>query len=182
MNIDGSQDPVSREKIQRFLQLTTANQSRIHSYILGLVLSTTDADDLLQETTIVMWKKFDEFEPGTNFVAWALAIARYQILNYYRKQGRNVISLDQETMEAIAPQAEEFVQQTDNRVDMLKQCIQKLESKDKHMVSLRYNREMTVHTIAEMLGKKEKTIYKALARIQTILARCVRLHLSMEGL
>lgn len=63
-----------------FLQLLTSHQSRIYAYILSLVFDRTQADDLLQETNAVLWRKAEEFETGTNFVAWAFQIAYYEVM------------------------------------------------------------------------------------------------------
>jgi RNA polymerase sigma-70 factor (ECF subfamily) len=59
-NIDG----------REFIRLLTANQSRIYAYIVSLVPNFNDADDIMQETTTMMWERKEDFESGTDFVAW----------------------------------------------------------------------------------------------------------------
>ena len=66
----------------QFVKLLTACQSRIYAYILSRAPRSADADDILQETAGTMWKKFNEFKTGTDFLAWGLTIARYNVLNY----------------------------------------------------------------------------------------------------
>ena len=67
---------------ERFLHLLTANHHRIYAFIMTLVPNSNDADDIMQETTTVMLKKFGEFELGTDFVAWGIAVAHYVILSF----------------------------------------------------------------------------------------------------
>ena len=64
---------------EAFLQLLTANQSRIMGFILAMVPNRSVADDILQETTLLMWEKFKNFQDGTNFTAWGISIAKNKI-------------------------------------------------------------------------------------------------------
>jgi len=78
---------IGREgKVGEFVTLLTAQQARIYAYILSLVPNFNDADDLLQDTTKLMWEKFDDFVLGTDFLAWGKKIAYYQIMDYYRNK------------------------------------------------------------------------------------------------
>lgn len=52
-----------------FVALWSAHGPRVYSYIFSLVGSWPDADDVYQETSVVLLEKFDEFEPGTNFLS-----------------------------------------------------------------------------------------------------------------
>jgi len=68
------------------MRLFLASERRIHGFLLVLVPHWADVDDLLQDTAAVLWRKFDEFEPDCDFIAWALSIARFQVLNYRKKR------------------------------------------------------------------------------------------------
>lgn len=61
-------DP-SRGASAEFVRLLTGNQRKLYAFILSLLRRPADADDVLQETNMVMWRKCAEFEPGTNFDA-----------------------------------------------------------------------------------------------------------------
>src|SRR5437867_13314017 len=84
-----------------FVRLLLQHQRRIHGLILALVPNGPDADDILQETCSVLWQKFDEFDPATNFAAWALRIARYQVMAYYSTRRRQKARLSDETLDAV---------------------------------------------------------------------------------
>ena len=71
-----------------FVELLTSHQARLYGYILSLVFSPTDADDVLQETNRVLWQKSTSFERGTNFAAWVFRIAFYQVQAYRRRRQR----------------------------------------------------------------------------------------------
>lgn len=73
-----------------FHRLLTLNDKKIYAYILSVLRNANDADDVMQETSSVMWSKFSDFSPGMHFVLWEITIARYQILAFFRdkKQGQ----------------------------------------------------------------------------------------------
>jgi len=68
-----------------FLALLVPNQMRIQAFILTLVPNVADAEDIYQETVYVMWDKISTFEIGTDFVAWAVTIAKFKILELLRR-------------------------------------------------------------------------------------------------
>ena len=68
------------------MRLYVVNERRIYGFIFALIHDWSAAEDILQDTAQVMWSKFDTFDPGTNFVAWALCIARYQVMDYRKRR------------------------------------------------------------------------------------------------
>ena len=68
-NNERSDEVVQPVRHAEFLRLYTKYQHRILSYIFVLVPNRTDAEDLLQDTAVLLWAKFDEFESGTDFAA-----------------------------------------------------------------------------------------------------------------
>ena len=84
-----------------FISLLTVNYPRIKSFIFCRVPNQVDSEDIMQEATALMWEKFDQFEPGTNFLAWALTIARFKILSYRRDKSRNPIIFNDRVMKLL---------------------------------------------------------------------------------
>jgi RNA polymerase sigma-70 factor (ECF subfamily) len=160
----------------------TSNQNRIYGYILCLVPQTSDADDILQETTLLMWEKFSDYQEGTDFAAWGMAIARYKTMKFIQKNKRDIGCLDDDVLTRISDESEQFMNHIDVRLDALHRCIQKLPEGDALVIKLRYGQEAPVKTIADQLGRAEKTVYKALGRIHNILLRCISRHLLAEGI
>ena len=64
----------------------TKYERMVYGYILSLVPNWADADEILQETNIRLWEEFEKFQPGTNFAAWAIRVAHFQVLTW-RKRG-----------------------------------------------------------------------------------------------
>jgi len=166
---------------EQFVRLFLQNQKRIQGLILALVPKGTDADDILQEASAVMWQKFAEFELGTNFAAWALRIARYQVMAYYSGQKRRRARLSDETLDAVVermaarPEREEF------RSVALDGCLAGLDREDRELLDQRYRGGATVEELARQSGRTVFAVYKALNRAHDRLLSCMRGRLSAEG-
>jgi RNA polymerase sigma-70 factor (ECF subfamily) len=169
-------------KTNVFLQLLMANHKRIYAFILGMVPNYQDAEDLFQETILVMWSKFDQFQQGTSFVSWGATVAKYQILNARRKKTIKNLQFSPHIQKLIMEKSESFSQQVDARMQALRYCIGKLNSRDYELVKMRYEKEQDVKDIAVGLGRSMQSVYKRLARIHDVLLHCVRRALGWEEL
>jgi RNA polymerase sigma-70 factor (ECF subfamily) len=169
-------------KTNVFLQLLMANHKRIYAFILGMVPNYQDAEDLFQETILVMWSKFDQFQQGTSFASWGATVAKYQILNARRKKTIKNLQFSPHIQKMIMEKSESFSEQVDARMQALRYCIGKLNSRDYELVKMRYEKEQDVKDIAVGLGRSMQSIYKRLARIHDVLLQCVRRTLGWEEL
>jgi RNA polymerase sigma-70 factor (ECF subfamily) len=169
-------------KTNEFLRLLMANQKRIFGFILTMVPNQVDADDLFQETVLLMWSKFDSFARGTSFAAWGITVAKYQILSIRKRHSTRSVLLSQAAMDLLHEESEPFVEQSDSRTQALRECIGKLDRRDYELICLRYRDEVSVKSIAEQMGRSIQSIYKRIARIHDALLRCVRRALSPEEL
>jgi RNA polymerase sigma-70 factor (ECF subfamily) len=173
-----SQSGISRGRT--FLQLYRANERRIYGFILSLVPDWSAADDLMQETTMVMWSKFDTFEIGTDFAAWAICIARYQIMNYRKKMRNRRVQFSDDVLEAIDDKVASAAEDVDAIRDALRVCLKKLSERDQRLIHLRYEPDASTKSVAERVGRRIDAVYKALNRIHVQLLYCIRRRLAME--
>ena len=169
-------------KTNEFLRLLMAHQRRIYAFILTMVPNHGDAEDLFQETVLLMWSKFDSFTPDTSFTAWGCAIARYQILSVRKRHATRGTLFSEAATELLHTESDRFIEQTDARMQALRHCIGKLDPKDYELIRLRYRDEVTIQSIARQMGRSVQAIYKRIVRIHDALLRCVRKALSEEEL
>lgn len=156
-----------------FTRLLLQNQRRIAGLIFSLVPRGTDADDVMQETCVVMWRRFGEFRTGTDFGAWALRIARFQIMSYYARQKRAQARLSDETIESLAESLADARWESSDRAEALRVCVGRLKARDSDLVRRRYHSGESVDEIADGVGSTVHAVYKALARIHVRLLACV---------
>lgn len=161
------------ENNRQFLVLFTENQKRIFTYILSLVPYRSDAEDIMQQTIFDMWKKFDLYEPGTNFSAWGISFARFLILKYRENQSKMQI-LSPETFELMTKQCDQPAGSSHTCTEALQDCIEKLNPADTRVLRLRYEERYKVNELAAKLGQNATMIYKTLAKIHTALLLCIR--------
>jgi len=161
-----------------FMGLYVANERRIYGLIYALVHDWTVADDLLQETAKVMWSKFQTFDQGTDFAAWALRIARYQVMNYIKTRDCKIV-YDTERLERLGKLAQDCVAD-DRRHEQLRQCLKRLDERDRQLIALRYEVGATAKEMAHKLGRGVKTVYYSLSRIHYQLFQCMRGKLALE--
>jgi RNA polymerase sigma-70 factor, ECF subfamily len=168
------QDPHNEtERRKELVALMTQHQRRIFSYIYTLVPNRYDAEDLLQETSVIICEKFDEFEPQTDFVAWACQIAYWRIRYARQKFARSKVVYQQELVDALAQTAATMGEELDERHEALAHCLHKLPARDRELMLTRYEPGSGVPEAARRSGRSLEAAYKALARIRKLLFDCV---------
>jgi len=156
-----------------FIGLFAQHHSEILAYIYKLVHDRHDADDLFQRTSVVLWSKFDSFEPGSNFLAWARRIAYLQVCNFLRTSGRDRLCFSDGVLAKLADEPTMPTEESQRRLDALAKCMKELGRNDHDMVQQAYSGEQTVKELAGALGLAAQTVYNRLGRIRKQLFECV---------
>lgn len=159
-------------RVEAFTQLLATCQRRVFLYALNLVHNPADAEEILQQTNLVLWRKFDQFEPGTDFDRWACRIAYYEVLKAREKQGRMRL-LSGDFIDTMAAEAERSLDLLDDRREALSGCLKKLREKDRYLVMQRYQHRSTTRGVAEALGRSVQGTRKSLHRIRMSLLTCI---------
>jgi RNA polymerase sigma-70 factor (ECF subfamily) len=165
----------------QFMRLFLANQPRIYAFVLSLVPRWCDADDIMQETSAVLWAKFGQFEEGTNFTAWAMSVARFQVMSFRKRSQAASARFSDETVDAIAESAAQAEQEIDDRRLALERCLPKLRESDLELIRKRYRPGVTATEVAREIGRSPDAVHKALGRVHRQLLECVRRTLAMES-
>jgi RNA polymerase sigma-70 factor (ECF subfamily) len=169
------------ESRKRLMALMTRHKRQIFSYIYVLVPNRTDAEDLLQETSLVICEKFHEFREGTDFVAWACQIAYWRVRYSRQKYARSKVVFDQEIVDVVARTASAMTDEMDERHEALVHCLQRLHPRDRELLIARYEPGGTVDAAARRSGRTLQTAYKALGRLRKLLLDCVSTRLAGTG-
>lgn len=169
------------ETRKRLLSLMTRHQRQIFGYIHALVPQRVDAEDILQETSLVICEKFDDFKEGTDFVAWACQIAWWNVRRARQKFARSKVVFDDDVLEAVSSTAVSMTAEIDARHEALEHCLKKLHPRDRDLLLTRYEPGGGVEAAAKRSGRSMDAAYKALARLRKLLHDCVTQRLSMEA-
>jgi RNA polymerase sigma-70 factor (ECF subfamily) len=163
--------------LSEFIRIHTAHEIRLRSLAFSLVPNWADADELLQETNIILWQKFDQFEPGTNFMAWSSQILRFTAKNFVARQRRSKIVFTDQFYDLVTHETNLASDELAEREHILHECISQLKERQQKILQLRYFESQSVSTIAEAIGSTSKAIYHTLDHIHQALLQCVNIKL-----
>jgi RNA polymerase sigma-70 factor (ECF subfamily) len=141
-----------------------------------------EADDLMQEACIAMWRKFDTLKSEESFRSWAYSYLRLTALNMKRKQKRSPLVFTEELIEIISNDWKEMGSLSDAKSSALANCLKELPDKQRNLLAMYYSSEkITVRQMSEQLERPIDGIRKALTRIRAILKVCINDKLIAEG-
>ncbi|MBN1393944.1 MAG: sigma-70 family RNA polymerase sigma factor [Pirellulales bacterium] len=163
----------NRTPSSEFLDLFTKSQLRLYRYIVLLVADRVGAEDVLQNTNLVMLRKCDQFLPGSNFHSWSTRIAYLEALKYRSSRKRQSPGLSKATLEMLSAEAVEYESLLDRRNAALPECMEKLGVDDLSLVSDHYFRGLSWEKIAESLGRSSSSVRHSICRIRRELKRCI---------
>ena len=178
--VDIAASSINPDGHEVFTALLMKNHASLMSFVLSLMPNWADAEDVMQQTSMVLWRKFDEYHTGTEFLAWASKVARYVTLNHYRKLQSDRHVFQQELFELLADEGMEDAKRLEHERNLLQGCLEKLDKNGRKLLTKCYESEMTFAQVASQIGCSPNSIYKNLNRIREALLSCVERALRTE--
>lgn len=165
-----------------FVKLFQKNESAIRNFVRSLLPTWNDVDDVMQEVSLVLWDKFSDFDRTTVFLKWAYVIARFKVMNFSSKKGREKLQFDQEALELLAIEIEETEEERKEEEKAMWLCMEKLTPERKQLMLTAFQKDVTIKNIAEELGKTPKALYRTLDRLKIKLFECIQNEINTERL
>jgi RNA polymerase sigma-70 factor, ECF subfamily len=164
-----------------FLSEYTPAHRRLLGYLMSVLGNRHDAEDVLQRASITMWRKFDQFEPGTSFFAWASTICFYEARNFQRLACNTRLRFDDDLIALIADERALAEPTKDEpRQEALSVCMQALSESNRALLGAVYLDNADIREIARQAGRAPQTFYNRLNTLRRQLARCVDEKLSCQ--
>lgn len=173
------------DRQSELVALISESQTRLLAYVYSLTANRQLAEEIVQATNLVIWKKADTFEPGTNFIAWAFKIARLQVLEHRNKAGRDAVVFGRELVDELAAQAAESnaFEDLPERQQALADCVAELPPSRQELLWLRYRDSLSLPDVAGRIGKSSNATAVLLHRIRQLLLDCIQRRMAAcEGL
>jgi RNA polymerase sigma-70 factor (ECF subfamily) len=161
------------DRAEAFVFLLARHERQIAGYVMTLVPQLADAEDILQQAKVVMWRQFHQFEAGTNFGAWARKIAFHQILSYRRSRRRDPVQLSDAFLTAVAEETERAGDALEERQRRLATCLETLRPEHRRVLDLRYQERLGIEALAARVDRTVAAVYRLLSRIRAHLHACV---------
>ena len=177
MQTDRDREPI-------FMRLFVAHERELRAFARTLLPTWEVVDDVLQESSVVMWRKLDQLTDESGFLPWAKVIIRFEALRARRRVARDRLVLSEETVSLLAKEALEVPDDLLQRErDALALCLQKLSNEHRKLVLMPYVESGGLLQVAERTKRSANSVYKLLGRLREKLKLCVEreLELAREG-
>ena len=159
---------------QRFLSLFLRSEREIFRYVAALVPNMADAEDIVQQTALSLWEKFDSYDPNQPFTPWACRFALNKTKQWIERRQRWQALLEHGLAEELAQRREELRPELETRLKHLQGCLSKLPDEQRSIVEGYYYRRDGIEKLAEKSGRTVAATYKALQRIREALQACIQ--------
>lgn len=162
-------------------QLFVKHVPAIQVFIRAFLPDFNRADDVLQESFLVATAKADTFREGTNFLAWATAIAKRKVLEFHRKNRSAATTLSPEVIEALSA-SPPVAAPNDDFQAMLRECLEELAPRAREAIDLRYGDACKPAEVARRLNWTPEAVYVTLSRARASLRQCVEQKMKQQEL
>jgi RNA polymerase sigma-70 factor (ECF subfamily) len=168
-------------KEEAFVKEFVQNEPALRSFILSQVANWADMNEILQQTSLVLWRKFDQFEEGTSFKSWAFKIARFEALNYLKKQRRSKLVFCNETLDLLAMEDPRQEDALEMQRHALSACLKKLTPEQREILTECYEQKQTIKEVARKRSRTLEGLYKMIQRLRSSLLECVQKEMHSEN-
>lgn len=163
-----------KDRHEEFVSALTAAYDKLFGYLLSLLGRWHDAQDVLQRSSLVMWQKFETFEVGTDFVAWASTICFYEAKNFLRQSSRSPLKFDDELLAILAWERLDDLEFQRHRISALEECLKKVRPAERELLQAAYVEPGKIVELATRLGRAPRTLYNKLNLLRQRLVECVQ--------
>ncbi len=162
-------------KVEEFVEILTRYDQALTAYVMSLIPSASEAQDILQDTKLALWRSFDRYEPGTDFGAWARKAALHRVLDFRKRKSRESKHLwfSDRCYELLAEEYEADPSVRDEQIHRLRECIAKLPQSHRQILVLRYFHGSTIDDLAARVDRTVEATYRVLSRIRVALRNCL---------
>jgi RNA polymerase sigma-70 factor, ECF subfamily len=157
----------------RFLRLLVSSERELFRYVSALVPNVADAEEIVQDTAVELWKKFDQYDTQQPFTPWACRFAINIVKQWVASRQRWKSLLERGLAEELVNRRDQLRPQFENRLSHLDQCLKKLPSEQRGIVEAYYFRRHSIDAIAAETRRSAESIYKTLQRIRLMLRQCI---------
>jgi len=166
-------NPSTKEEGFRLLMLKY--QQRLYWLIRRLVLNHDDADDILQNVFLKVWKNLEKFQEQSQLFTWLYRIAINESLTFLKQKKRRAAEeLESEELNLIAKLTADKYFDGDDLQKRLQQAIATLPDKQKQVFLMRYYDELSYEEISGILGTSvgalKASYHFAVKKIESFLA------------
>ena len=165
---------------QRFLSLFLRSEREVFRYVAALIPNAADAEDIVQQTALALWEKFDAYDPAQPFTPWACRFALNKAKQWIERRERWRALLDNGLAEELAQRRQELQPEFERKLKNLESCLHKLPEGQRTLIEAYYYERKDIESMAARTGRSVAATYKMLQRVRQALQVCVEKQIKPE--
>jgi len=171
-------------RYNEFVALLARHDISIRRFVRSILPGRDGVDDVVQETALECWKKFSDFEPGSQesaeeeFIRWACVIARYKALSWQRDRSRDRLVFRESVVECLARESMKALSREEEERLAIETCLNKMAPEQRRLVLSVHSPGESIAMIAAETGQEARRLYSKVNALRSQLLDCVRLHLA----
>lgn len=144
---------------QGFRMLLDSFQEPIYWHIRRLVVSHEDAEDIIQEVFIRVFRHLEQFREESSLATWIYKIATNESLRFLKKRREEMVSAE-EMQEGLLDKLKtsDYVDYENELAVKFQAAILKLPEKQRVVFNLRYYDELDYDAISRITGDRAETL------------------------
>lgn len=166
---------------EAFMQAITRHQRDLRAFIIGVTPTMADADDVLQEVNLALWKKRQLYDRSQGFLRWAFGFAVMEVRNFRNRSAKSKLWFSDELLQSVAETYPHDSLIVEQRRDALSNCVKKLGLIERNFITDFYRNQCSAQDLAEASGKPVSTVYKTLTRARQALRTCIERTLAQQS-
>jgi RNA polymerase sigma-70 factor (ECF subfamily) len=167
------------DRAEAYVRLLMEHEPKIRSFLRGLLPGWNDVDEVIQEASLIAWRKFDQFELGTAFGGWFLTIARFEALKHRRKLARSPQVFSEEVWTLLADDAVD--EEAPLARKHLEKCLEQMDSERRDIMLKVHSPGVVIRDVAKQSGRSEAAFYKLIQRLRIVLLDCISRSVAREN-
>lgn len=167
---------------ENLVLLLSQHQEALFRYIYSLMPCEADARDILQETSLALYRKGSQFDSTRPFLPWAFRFAYLQVQKHREKTARSPLLFSEDVIDLLSSERAHIEDQLNERLQLLDHCLQKLSPREKALVTSRYAQRESAETMMQRFAMSRRTLFRNLELLRQRLHQCVTHQLHLEGL
>lgn len=159
--------------MELLVRLLTLHQEDLFRFILSLHPHEEDARDVLQETSVALCRKIDQYDSGQPFLPWAFGFAYLEVCKQRERNQRGNRLLSPEVVNCLLQERTEHQRVLHSRLSALESCMEKLPTAERELIQQRYQGKAVIDELVAQSGVSRRTLFRNLDRIRRLLFDCI---------
>ncbi len=177
----GRIDSVDDASAELLVRLLSRHQEEIFRHIFALLPHEEDARDVLQETSVALYRKFTDYDPAKPFLPWAYRFAELEVFKQRERNRRGTRLFSRELLDRLAREREQLDSALHARLIALEKCLEDLPSGDRALIRQRYHHQTRIDELVALSGSSRRTLFRNLDRVRRLLMNCIQRRVAAES-